>query len=370
MTHFRPRFTMRPAAILVASAVVLLSACGGGGTSTTSTSGTGTTGTTTTGNGVNSSVVSTSTTAPSVNTSTGFVGSCPSLSGGSSTPAGYEIGFCKTYYSSGSNLIAEGTYQGQAVTASEAPAARQYILNLPNTTANPWGGSLALAALAPNVTELATTGIGNLSGYALDLLVTATAPANNETSIVDFSNTLATVAGATNTTRYVTFGLWGRSKLVNEDIYGAFFGAAFGQSATPSSYLNGVTNTVAMTGNAVSHYIYSSNAAVPAGVVAAPSISGTARMSVNYGASTVSGTIDTFVQRVSGANVALTTLSAVTFSGTLVKATGAFSGTITSGGTGLIKGSLFGPAGQQAAGQFAVAGAGNRLFSGSFGVTQ
>jgi hypothetical protein len=346
---------------LIVATSILVAACGGGGSTTTTTTNPPV------NPPANSTVTSTSTTPPPVNP-TGFVGSCPSLGGGSSSPTGYEIGTCKTFFASGASVIAEATFQNQNVTSNEAPAALNYRLNLPSTAANPWGGTIDLASGLPNTKVFPTTGIGTLTvGYAIDRVVTATAPASDETSIVDFSGLLQTP------TRYASYGLWGRSKLLNELFVGGFYGPTFGQSATPDSFTNPLTSTVTMTGNAVSHYIYSSNSAVPAGVSPNPSVSATIQMSVNFSSLDVTGTIDNVsIRSGTGATVAVTSVGAapITFTAKLVKATGAFSGTITGGGTGLVKGSLFGPSAQQAAGQFVVSASGNRLFTGAFGVKQ
>ncbi len=357
MTNTHPALRS-PSLALIIGASILVSACGGGSSTPAAAPSPGV------NPPADSRVTSPSTVTPPINAN-GFIGSCPSLTGGSATPSGYEIGFCNTYFASGASLVAEGTFQNQNVSTPEIPAANQYSLNLPNTAANPWGGTISLAAGATNVTQTPST-IGNLAGgYGLDRFVTAVvAPAADNTSLVDFSSNLGSP-------RYATFGLWGRSKLQNENFYGAFFGPAFGQSATPSTFLNGASTNVTLNGPAVSWYLYSASSAVPAGVTSRIGLSATAQMQVNFSSTSnnVIGTINNFFDRSSGSPVNLG-LTPVTFTATLVKADGTFSGTITGGGTGIIKGSLFGPTAQQAAGQFVLTATGSRMLSGSFGVKQ
>ena len=364
MTNTHPALRS-PSLALIIGASILVSACGGGSSTPAAAPAV-------VNPPANSTVTSTSTIAPPVSATSGFVGSCPSLVGGSSTPLGYEIGFCNTFFASGASLIAEGTFQNLGVSTVET-SANQYTLNLPTSISS--AGPITLVLGGANVPQTGATTpatIGNLSGgYQLDRFITTAAPADDRTSVVDFGGALSPRAQ-----RHATFGLWGRSKLLNENFYGGFFGAAASKFPTPALFSNGATNTVSFTGSAVSWYLYSSNSAVPAGVSSRIGLSATADMQVNFSSNNLTGTIKDFFapSAVTAANPtgAPTNLglTPITFTATLVKADGSFSGTITGGGSGIVKGSLFGPNAEQAAGQFVLTASGNRMFSGSFGVKQ
>jgi hypothetical protein len=289
---------------------------------------------------------------PDINPLTGFRGTCSSLSGGST--AGYEVGFCNTRSQSGT--VSEGTFQNRGVTGLESPATNQYVLNLPAE----WGGTIPLLAGAANTTQFPSA-IGGISGgYALDRILPQ--PATDSTSIVDFGSQVGL------TGRLISFGLWGRSKQTDELFFGGFAGPAIGALATPSSYLGGPAATIPMNGTAVSWHLRTASTFLPTGVNPTQGLSATAQLSVSLapGGSTVTGTLSAFNVRAGGVatNVGLNN---VTFSGTLSNTTGQFVGTITGGGTGNVKGALFGPTADQITGQFAGTGSDGRLLTGSFG---
>jgi hypothetical protein len=366
MTKIRNAQGSASLALLIAGATLMLAACGGGSSPAPAptTPGPGPNNSGQGGAGVFSPVVSPSPTTPTPNPVSGLVGTCPSLIGGSAAAAGYEIGFCNTYYNSGNSVISEATFQNQGVTTPETPAANQYSLNLPNTTTNPWGGTIALA-LGGNFIKVAPQTIGNIvGGYGIDRFnTTVAAPAADDTSLVDFSSNLGTP-------RYASFGLWGRSKLSFEAFYGGFFGPAFGQSATPASFLSTATSTINIAGPAASWYIYNATTPLATGQLPRLGLSATTQLQVNLSSGVITGTISDFFDRSSGAPKNLG-LASATFTANLVKSTGAFSGTVTGGGnTGIIKGSLYGPNAEQAAGQFAFTSTGNRILTGAFGGKQ
>jgi hypothetical protein len=288
---------------------------------------------------------------PPVNAS-GFVGSCSSLAGGSA--AGYEVGFCNTRSKAGT--VSEGTFQNRGVTGLESPGINQYVLNLPAE----WGGTIPLLAGVANTTQFPSA-IGGISGgYALDRILPQ--PATDSTSIVDFGSQVGL------TGRLISFGLWGRSKLTDELFFGGFAGPTIGALATPSTYLGGPAATIAMNGTAVSWHLRTAQTIVPTTINPTQGLSAAAQFSVSLapGGSTVTGTLSAFTVRSGGVAVSAG-VNNVTFSGTLSNTTGQFVGTFTGGGTGNVKGALFGPTADQITGQFAGTGSDGRLLTGSFG---
>jgi hypothetical protein len=298
--------------------------------------------------------------APVVDPATGRVGKCPSLSGGA---PGYEIGFCFSEFQSGA--VAEAVFQNQAVTGVESATATanvsKYDLNLPAA----WGGTISLVPGAANITVTPNANaIGSITGGSgIDRFLPA--PATDNTSIVDFSNQLGTP-------RLGSFGLWGRSKLTNELFFGAFAGPSPTGTVTPASFLGGAASSATMNGAAVTWYLRSAPTVIPSGVNPRLGLSAAAQMIVNLsptaGASNVSGTFSNFFVRPDGVTPTSVGLAPMVFTGTLSNATGQFTGTITGGGTGIVKGTILGNAGEQAVGQFAGASADGRLITGAFGV--
>ncbi len=335
MSNPRTRVGSGPTVAMILASSLLAVACGGGGSSSPAVA-----------------------IGPVVDPATGRVGKCPSLSGGA---PGYEVGFCFSDFSSGT--VAEAVFQDQGVNTTESisPVAgvSRYDVSFPAA----WGGTISLVPGAANVTVNPNAIGGITGGVGIDRFLPA--PGTDNTSIVDFG--ISQLGG---NSRMGSFGLWGRSKLANELFFGAFAGPSPGSTATPSAYLNGPASTTIMNGAAVTWYLRSAATVIPAGVNPRQGLSATAQMTVNLSPSspTVSGTLSNFFVRPDGVTPTSIAVTTVTFSGTLNNATGLFAGTITGGGSGVVKGTILGPAGDQAVGQFAGFAADGRLLTGSFGV--
>lgn len=333
MSNPRTRVGPGPTAAMILATALLAAACGGGGSSSGGVA-----------------------VGPVVDPATGRVGKCPSLSGGA---PGYEIGFCFTDFSSGT--VAEAVFQNQGVTTTEATSPLPNVSRYDVTFPAAWGGTIALVPGAANVT-VNPNAIGGLTGgVGIDRFLPA--PAVDNTSTVDFG--ISQLGG---TLRLGSFGLWGRSKLTNELFFGAFAGPSPGSAV--ATFPANASSSTTMNGAAVSWYLLSATTVVPVVVNPRQGVSATAQLIVNLSpaGSTVSGTFSNFFVRPDGVTPTSIAVTTVAFSGTLTNATGQFTGTITGGGTGVVKGTILGATGEQAVGQFAGVAADGRLLTGSFGV--